>query len=474
LRKESPPFPADKYLHNSAMKKNLLLPLFLFPLALSAQTSSDSAAIRKLFNEALSNGRSYQMLDHLCNKIGARPSGSEGAQKAVEYTRQMMEKMGADKVYLQEVMVPHWERGEKESAKLLLKGQKEQPVPICALGGSVPTDKAGLTAEVVEVQNFDELKKLGREKVQGKIVFFNRPMDPNRIFTFHAYGGAVDQRGKGAIEAARLGAAGVLVRSMTLSKDDYPHTGAMRYADSLTRIPAAAISTNGADLLSSELKKNPDLRFFMKMSCRTLEDAKSYNVIGEIRGSELPDEIIAVGGHLDSWDLGTGAHDDGAGCVQSLEVLRLFRATGIKPRRTIRVVMFMNEEFGLRGGKKYAELALENKEKHTAAIESDAGGFSPRGFSMGMSKEKYDRILSWKPLLEPYGLSEYSMGGGGADLTPLEPQKVPVMELVPDSQRYFDFHHAATDTFDKINKRELELGSASLAAMVYLISQLGL
>jgi carboxypeptidase Q len=370
-------------------------------------------------------------------------------------------------------MVPHWERGRKETASVITGG-RSFPLSICALGGSIATPPAGLSAEVVEVHSFEDLSRLGKDRIKGKIVFFNRPMDPAKILTFSAYGGAVNQRGSGAVEAAKYGAAGVIVRSMTLIIDDHPHTGAMRYVDSLPKIPAAAISTEGAEQLSRLLRKDNTLKLSFRMSCRLLEEKKSYNVIGEIRGAERPDEIIAVGGHLDSWDLGDGAHDDGAGCMQSIEALRLFKALNIKPKRTLRAVMFMNEEFGLRGGKKYAEQALQKREKHVAAIESDAGGFSPRGFGMDMSPEKLEKVRSWGRLLEPYGIYELVQGGGGADIGPLEEQGVPVMGLRPDSQRYFDYHHAATDTFDKVNKRELELGSAAMAAMIYLISEYGL
>jgi len=298
-------------------------------------------------------------------------------------------------------------------------------------------------------------------------------MDPTKIRTFQAYGAAVKQRGLGAVEAAKYGGIAAIVRSMTPLHDDNPHTGAMHYKDSVEKIPAAAISTNAADLLSAQLKKDPHLKFFLKQTCKTLADVKSYNVVGEIKGTEHPEEIIVVGGHLDSWDLGKGAHDDGSGCVQSIEVLRLFKSLGIKPKRTVRAVMFMNEENGLMGGKKYAEIAEKNKEKHIVAIESDAGGFSPRGFSMTASDEKYQKVKSWKPLLEPYGIYNFTQGGGGADISPLEPMGVPVMELEPDSQRYFDFHHACTDTFENVNKRELELGGASMAALIYLISEHG-
>lgn len=441
-------------------------------IQLDAQ-NTDSLVLRNFFNTALTEERAYKDLEPLCNRIGARLSGSVEAKKAVKYTTEILKRAGADTVFLQPVMVPHWVRGDKEQGAVIVKDKKYE-LPVCALGGSVATPGSGVVAEVVEVNGLSELKNLGKEKLNGKIVFFNRQMDPTKIHTFNAYGGAVDQRGGGAMEAAKYGALAVLVRSMTLRHNDSPHTGAMHYSDTIPKIPAAAISTNGADSLSKWLKKNQDLRFSLKMSCRNEKEEASFNVVAEIKGTEKPEEIIIAGGHLDSWDLGVGAQDDGAGCVQSIEAMRLFKKTGIKPKRTLRVVMFMNEEFGLRGGTKYAELAKEHHEKHVLALESDGGGASPRGFSSEMSPEQLNKITSWKPLLEPYGLYDFSGSGGGADIGPLHTQGVPVMELRTDSQRYFDVHHCALDTFESVNPRELELGAASMAALMYLVSEHGL
>ena len=261
---------------------------------------------------------------------------------------------------------------------------------------------------------------------------------------------------------------------MNLAQDDYPHTGSMRYQEGVTRIPAAAISTNGADLLSRLLQDDPGLQFAFTQNPQTLPDALSHNVVGEIRGSEFPEEVILVGGHLDSWDLAQGAHDDGAGCMQAIEVLRLMKALNYQPKRTIRAVLFMNEENGLRGGLKYAELARKNKEYHIAAIESDAGGFTPRGFSIDAPAYKISQIARWKQVLAPYGLHDIGAGGGGADIGPLKSDRIALIGFRPDSQRYFVHHHAANDTFDQVNRRELELGGASMAALVYLLDQYGL
>jgi carboxypeptidase Q len=455
------------------MKSLRILFLFFLSLPVFSQ-SADDAAIKQIFDEALSNGKSYEMLHDLTINIGPRLSGSPGAAAAVEWSRHVMEQFGFDSVWLQPVMVPHWVRGQQEVGSIISKKKGTVPVNVCALGGSIGTGPSGIAAGIVEVKSFDELKMLGIKGVQGKIVFFNRPMDPTKIDAFTAYGGAVDQRGGGAAQAVKYGAVAVLVRSMGLNQEEYPHTGGMRYATDGAKIPALAISTKHADALSKLLKEEKDLQFYMENHSVMLEDAPSFNVIGEMKGTEFPEQIIVVGGHLDSWDLAQGAHDDGAGCVQSIEVLRLFNAMGFKPKHTVRAVMFMNEENGLRGGLKYAELAEKNKEKHIVAIESDRGGFTPRGFTMTAPKEVRDKIKSWKPLLEPYGLTDFDQEGGGADIGPLGRQDVPVMEYLPDSQRYFDYHHTREDTIDKVSKRELELGAASMAALVYLIDKYGL
>ncbi len=456
------------------MMKCLIISLFLF-LSITAFTqTSDETAIKQIFDLALSKGQSYEMLYDLTTKVGPRLSGSPGAAAGVEWSRNAMKQFGFDTVWLQPVLVPHWVRGEKEIGRIISKRAGTISVNVCALGGSIGTGSSGISANVVEVKNLDELKALGSKGVQGKIVFFNRPMDPTKLNTFGGYGGAVDQRANGASEAAKYGAVAALVRSMGSNLEDYPHTGGMRYAPNIAKIPAIAISTRHAELLSQQLKDEKDLTFYVESHSETLPDAPSFNVIGELRGTEFPDEIIVVGGHLDSWDLGQGAHDDGAGCVQSIEVLRLFKAMGYKPKRTIRAVMFMNEENGLRGGIKYAEQAEKNKEKHLAAIESDRGGFVPRGFTVPNEEKAKERVRSWKPLLDPYGLSDFSQEGGGADIGPLASQGVALLGFLPDSQRYFNYHHTAEDTIDKVDKRELEMGAASMAAMVYLIDKYGL
>jgi carboxypeptidase Q len=457
--------------------KYFYLLIFTSLIALSAippTEQTDAEIIKKIFNEALTNGKSYSNLDYLSNKIGGRLSGSTEAIKAVQWAFQAMKDAGADSVYLQECMVPHWVRGEKETAKIIFSETSNTPVPVCALGGSIATPKEGITANIIEVKSFEELEKLGERKIKGKIVFFNSPMDPTKIETFDAYSDAVKYRWVGASEASKYGAIGVVVRSCTLSQDDYPHTGVMGYKDTLHKIPACAISTNGANLLSASLKTNKNIEFTFKQNCKMLPDEISYNVVGEVFSEKQSNEYIVVGGHLDSWDTGKGAHDDGAGVVQSIEVLRIFKTLKLKTKCNIRAVAFMNEENGGRGAEKYAEWAKLNNEKHLAAIESDAGGFAPIGFNCDVTALQREKLKSWKPLFESYGVTNFEKEGSGADLKQLKATGVPCFELLPDAQRYFDYHHAATDVFENINKRELELGGAAMASLVWMISNYGL
>jgi carboxypeptidase Q len=457
------------------LKITLLLLLILSTALLKAQ---DSLMLRKIYDEELVNGQCYGNLHYLCKNIGPRLSGSANAQKAIEWGKKLMESYGFDHVFLQEVMVPHWVRGAKE-AGMIIDGKNKIPVPVAALGMSVGTPKEGITANVIEVHSLRELDTLGESVIKGKIVFFNRPFDERFVETLRAYGTAGDQRNAGPAAAAKYGAVAVIVRSLTGSLDNYPHTGATRYAPDGIKIPAAAISTKAANQLSNllRLRKLPLIKFYLKQNCQTLPDVLSYNVVGEMKGSENPNKYITVGGHLDSWDLAEGAHDDGTGVMQSVEALRILKALGYHPKNTIRAVFFINEENGDKGGIKYAELAAQNKEEHIAAIESDLGGFTPRGF--GFSGAKPDMIKNindrWKRLLEPYGADRLVAGGGGSDIGPLRDKTPGVMLIgyLPDSQRYFDVHHSANDVFENVNKRELELGAASIAALVYLIDQQG-
>jgi hypothetical protein len=451
-----------------------LFHFFIVSLTYS-QTTSDTSRpyvsfARKIVETGLKKCTAHEILRELTTKIGHRLSGSEGAEKAVRWGKETMEKFGFDSVWLEPVIVPHWVRGEVEVAEIIKPEKKK--LNICALGGSIATPEDGITAEVIEVQSFDELKSLG-EQAKGKIVFFNRPMDPTKFSTGEAYGGAVNQRGSGAIEAARAGGVAALVRSMTTALDDVPHTGAMHYNDSLPKVPSAAISTIGANYLSDLLKKEKRVVLRLTLDCLTLPDVESANVIGELRGTEYPNEVIVIGGHLDSWDKGQGAHDDGAGIAHVIEALRLLKEVGAKPKRTIRAVLFMNEENGLNGGKAYASKERLN-EKHIAALETDAGGFSPRGFGISADSVTYEMIARWAYLFEQIDANHFRKGGGGADISELTKKGVPSIGLRVDGQKYFDYHHSDNDTFDKVDDRELELGAISIAILVFVLAQEGL
>ena len=450
--------------------------LFIFFISINLFSQEDANTIRTIYDNSLTNGKSYQWLDYLSNQIGGRLSGSLNAEKAVYWTKSELEKIGLDKVWLQPVMVPKWVRGNPEFAYIETAPGKTTNVNICALGGSIATPASGLKANIIEVKDFDDLERLGKSNIEGKIVFYNRPMDETLIDTFRSYGGCVNQRYEGAVHASKYGAVGVIVRSMNLVLDDLPHTGSMTYGDipADNRIPSAAISTNDAELLSTMLKLDNDIKFYFKQNCKQFKDVLSYNVIGELTGSEFPDEYIVVGGHLDSWDLGDGSHDDGAGCVQSMDVIRLLKLSGVTPKRTIRVVLFMNEENGTRGAKKYAEESFAKSENHIFALESDAGGFSPRGFYFESDQKNFNQILTWKDLFKPYLIHFFELGGSGADVGPLKTPNNVLSGLKPDSQRYFDHHHSSSDTFDAINKRELELGAAAITSLVYLIDKYGI
>ena len=439
-------------------------------LSINAQ-AQDAKTIRTIYDLALTQSEAYENLRVLCKDIGHRLSGSEGADSAVVWGQRVLGKLELDTIYLQEITVPHWERGRKEKAYFYNEKGKNM-LDVCALGGSISTGmNQFIKGDVLEVKSLDELNNLPDSLVKGKIIFYNRPMDPKKISTFSAYGSCVDQRYSGAIEAAKKGAIAVIVRSMNVRQDDFPHTGSMAYEEGVDSIPAFAISTNGADYLSENVTKYDNLELNLKSFCKSYPDKISHNVIGEIKGSEFPDEYITVGGHLDSWDMGEGAHDDGAGVVQSIEVLHLLNLMNIKPKHSIRVVLFMNEENGNRGGKHYAERAAAKNEKHLMALESDRGGFSPRGFSVNGTEKQLNGIKKWVDLFEPYGIHEFKMGFAGVDINPLEDGKICLIGLSPDSQRYFDHHHSDNDVFEEVNKRELVLGAASMTSLIYLIDK---
>jgi carboxypeptidase Q len=426
----------------------------------------------KIVRSALIENKGYRLLEELC-KIGHRLSGTENSLKAINWAKLTMDKMNFDNVWLQKCMVPHWERGNIEKAIITnSKKYNGKSLSIAALGGSIGTTKSGVTGEIIEVQNFEELKKIG-EKAKGKIIFFNRSFDMGTSNTFAAYAGGVNQRGQGAIEAAKVGGIAVIVRSMTSKYDNVPHTGIMYYIDSLTKIPAVSIGLKDADLLSEAIKNEPDLKIRLDLSCENLPEAETYNVICDLKGSEYPNEIIVLGGHFDCWDKGVGAHDDGAGCIQALETLELFKRLGIKPKRTIRCVFFANEESGSRGGLKYGVYTDTSKEIHLAAIEADRGALTPRGFYTNANIQMVAKMQDWLPALQNSGIEWIRPGGTGSDISPIKKCKA-LFGYAPDIQRYFDFHHSENDVFAEIHPREFELGSAAMAILAYLLSEEGL
>ncbi len=453
------------------MIRSILVSFILFCIMKAEAQQEDSLFIRRLSDEILTNSKAYENLRVLTKTIGPRLAGSANMVKSEQWGAQAMKVAGADNVWMQECMVPHWDRGGKDEA-FALYGKNKKSLSVVALGNSFGSMKA-IQAPVILVNNFEELESK-KDSIKGKIVFYNYKFKPTFVKTFQGYGDAVRYRSQGASRAAKYGALGVVVRSISHSTDNFPHTGSLSYNDSFDKIPAVAIGLQDADWLSDKLKSER-INVSIHTHGKFFPDAKGHNVIGELKGSEFPDEYITVGGHLDSWDNCEGAHDDGAGCVQTIEIIRAFKALGYQPKRTIRFVLFANEENGLRGGNKYADEAKAKNEKHLFALESDAGGFTPRGFGFTASADQFAKIKTWEPLLAPYGACELSIGGGGADIGPLNRALgTAVAGLQPDSQRYFDYHHAANDTFEAVNKRELELGAVNMAALIYLVDKYGL
>jgi len=435
--------------------------------------AAELAALReaslRVHKEVLTRRETYSTLRELCRVAPKRLSGSPGAAAAVTWARQTMTRLGLEKVRLEPCVVPRWVRGQVEVLKLLEPAQAAGPLPILALGGSVATPEGGVTAEVIAVSSFEELTRRAAE-AKGKIVLFNRPFSPTELSTFKGYGGAVGQRVRGASAAAKVGGVAAIVRSMTPNLDDVPHTGGMRYAEGVAKIPTAAVSTRGAERIASWLKRGP-VRLHLRLDCRSLPDEESFNVVGELRGRESPDEILVVGGHLDAWDVGEGAHDCGAGCAQSMVALATLKRLGLRPRRTIRCVLFMNEENGLAGGRTYAADHAAEMPKHVLALESDRGGFTPRGFTTD-ANPRASAILRQIVGLIPSGGDRLLPGYGGADISPMKRFGVVQLGFLPDSQRYFDLHHTRIDTFDKVHWRELELGTAAMATVLYGVAEL--
>lgn len=450
------------------MKTLLSLALFIVSWNFCI-AQSDSIFIRKIYDEALENGQSHQNLKVLCKEIGARISGSPEAEKAIIWGEKLLKSYQFDSVYLQEIKVPQWKRGKTEIAWAENSKGKKLKLTILALGGSSSTNGM-LKAEMLMVKNVDELKALSPDKVKGKVIFLYEAFDQKFINTFSAYGYCFPLRGDAPNEASKLGAKGIVIRSLATPTDNFPHTGVTMFEDSVKVIPCAALSTQNADDLMLWLKKGV-VTLCMQLNCEMLSNVPSYNVIAEMRGNDH--KIITFGGHLDSWDVGEGAHDDGAGIVQSIDALRILKTLNYKPNHTIRCVLFMNEENGNFGGKAYAQLAKQNNEEHILAIESDAGGFLPMGFGVMGTDEQLNSVKQFQSLLTPYDLLKINKGHGGVDISPLRkyyPEMIQ-MGLDVNSQAYFNYHHSNADVFEAVNKRELELGAGAIATMVYLMDK---
>jgi carboxypeptidase Q len=462
------------------MKRSLFLLAVLCCSAASFAQNTDSLFIRRLADEILVNGQAYENLRQLTKGVGGRLAGSPAMPRAEQWGQKALQAAGADRVWMQECLVPHWVRGGHDffrAERLMSSDGKNRKwstrqLNALALGNSLAS-KGAQRAPVLLVHDFAELDAK-KDSVKGKIVFFNYKFNQRYVHTFEAYRDAGIYRSQGPVRAAKYGAVGVAIRSLSESTDNFPHTGTTASGDTLQTVPSVALGLRDADWLDSALQQTT-VYATMQTYGRFLPDTTGHNVIGELRGSQFPDQIITIGGHLDSWDPAEGAHDDGAGVVHTIEVLRAFKALGYQPKHTIRFVLFANEENGLRGGRKYAEEAKAKGEQHIFALESDEGGFTPRGFGLSGSDAQYFKLLSWQPLLASYGATEMLRGGGGSDIGPLGQQlKTPTCGFIPDSQRYFDVHHAANDIFENVNKRELELGAVNIAALIYLVDKYGL
>lgn len=450
------------------MKKIIGTSLLLFGMAAFGQSKEDSIQFKKISTEILNNGKGYNELRELTKTIGNRLSGSDAYEKSVQWAAQKLREAGADKVWLQEVMIPVWVRG-KESLHIRSSNGKWKSIKMLSLGNSEGTNGKDISGDIIMVKSLEEYDKLPAEKVKDKIVFFNYPFNQENVQTFISYRDASPYRRTAASLTAKKGGKFAIIRSLSSAFDDVPHTGNMRYDENIPKIPAITIGNTSADELEI-LLKNQKVTAKLNSTCGTKGEKLSHSVIGEITGKK-DQSVIVVGGHLDSWDVGEGAHDDGAGIVQSIEVLRTFKKLALQNNHTIRAVCFANEENGTKGGKEYGRIVKENNEKHLFAIESDAGGFSPRGISLEMNESQRNQIKSWVNLFLPYGVYNFEGKYSGSDIAPLHEMGVPTAELVPDPQRYFDIHHTEEDTFEKVNRRELLLGSTVMTQLIYMIDK---
>jgi len=441
-----------------------MLFLLVVSWTLVAATSTSENIPGRIVGAALVESEAFEKLSYLSDRIGHRLSGSANLERAVDWTAAEFRRDGLEHVWTEEVMVPHWVRGEA-SATIVSPNPSE--IALLALGGSVATPEGGLRAEVLVVDSFEQLEQAG-EAARGKIVLFNRVME--RGFGPNGYGGVAPHRVRGAAAAAKQGAVAHLVRSLGTADFRLPHTGAMRYEEGVLQIPSAAIAAEDAALIQRFVDAGEKVEIELTMTPRTLADARSANVLAEIRGSELPEEIVVISAHLDSWDVGSGAIDDGSGCAMVLETMRLLRAHGLVPRRTIRAILFTNEENGLRGGKEYAERHAEEMPRHVAAIESDSGGATPVGFGVTGGAGAVEMLRTLARPLSVIGAHNVREGGGGADISPMKRYGVPTIGLHQQTEHYFDYHHTEADTLDKLRPEDLDRNVAAMALIAYLLA----
>ena len=435
--------------------------------------SAYKGAAEKIIQATLAGNDAYEKLTELCDDIGHRPSGSPGLEQAIDWAIAKLQSDGQENVHREKVMVPHWVRGRES---LTMVQPRAARMPMLGLGGSVGTPPEGITAPVVVVVNEEELESLG-DGARGKIVLFNNPMPPYDDEKGSGYGRTVRFRSKGARLAAEKGAVACLVRSVTHRSHRTPHTGAMRYGDAKVKIPAAAITGEDADMLARFQKRGIEPVVTLKMEAKTHPDAPSANVIGELRGSTWPEEIVVIGGHIDAWDAGQGAHDDGAGCVIAMETINVLRKLNLIPKRTIRVVLWTNEENGLRGAKQYAIDHADELSLHVAAIESDSGAFPPVGVSVDCADEKRmhraeTQLRDLMSLLGPLGATRVKTGFSGADVSPMKDAGVVLMGHNVDGRDYFDYHHSPADTLDKIVPADLSKNVAAMATYAYILADM--
>lgn len=439
----------------------------------NAQQDTEKNTISDIYKSALTSYDSFHNLNELCTKAPGRLVGSKASERAIKILKTQIDKLNPDTSYLQNYTTPSWQCKSPSEAAVFYNSKKES-LNVVNLGLSGSTTDKGVKGEVLEVYSLGALDSLGSNVVKDKIVFFNRPMNNSRVRTFQTYGETVDQRAMGASKASRYGASAVLVRSLSTEQNDFPHTGVSHFDNDVKKIPSISISTNDANKLSKICKQYNGANVWIKSSTETIDSARTSNIIAEIRGSVHPEKVILIGAHIDSWFNTPGAHDDGAGCEQIIDVLRIFKELNIKPLNTIRLVLFMDEEMYQSGSKVYAEFARKERKKHIIALESDESGLLPLGFGVDAEDAIINSIKKHAQQLFDYGIYKTAKGYAGVDVEPLKELGIPLIGLSTNSQRYFEYHHSGNDKVENVSRREMQLGTAAIASLVYLIDKNGI